>query len=75
MALDKTHRDARLDELKTKLEEYIKDRREELRIEREFLNMVKENQGFTAVNRATINTDTMKALATVKQLIPLTNIK
>ena len=72
---DKNLRDAKLDELKTKLEQYVEKRREELRMEREFLDMVLKNQGFNSVGRTTANSDKLKALATVKQLIPINTIK
>lgn len=63
-------RKLKLDELDEKFRDYIRDQRERLEREAALLKLVLENQGFSNSARRNANTDKLKSLATVKELLP-----
>ena len=68
--LNDQQRQAKLDELEEKFKDYIRDQRERLETERKLLKLVLENQGFSSSARRNANSDKLKSLATVKELLP-----
>lgn len=71
--MNKSERDKKLDELKDKFKAYVQKKRDALELERKFLELVLEKQGFTAAGRSSANLDKLKSIATVKQLLPTIN--
>ena len=59
----------KLDELETKLKEYISEQRERFDLERKFLQLVLEKQGFTSSIRRSENLDMLKSFASVNSLM------
>lgn len=68
--LSEDERNQKLDELEEKFKDYIRDQRERLENERALLKLVLENQGFSSAARRNLNTDKLKSLATVRELLP-----
>jgi regulator of sirC expression with transglutaminase-like and TPR domain len=63
-------KERKLDELEAQFKQYLKDQRERLLQEKRLLKLVLTNQGFSNSTRRTANLDKLKALATMKQLMP-----
>ena len=70
VTLTKQERAAKLDALEAKFKSYIKEQRQRLEYERDFLKLVLKSQGLQCAARRNANTDKLAALATVKELLP-----
>ena len=70
VALTKQAREIKLDELEAKLKSYVKEQRQRLEYERDFLKLVLDKQGLQSAARRNANTDKLTTLATVKELLP-----
>jgi hypothetical protein len=70
VALTKAEREVKLDALEAKFKSYVKEQRQRLEYERDFLKLILDKQGLQSAARRNANTDKLAALATVKELLP-----
>ena len=68
--LSQQERIEKLEKLEELLKQFVLEQKERLELEKEFLELVLEKQGFTSAARRNANSDKLTALATVKQLLP-----